>query len=57
MHHQVDNPRVYRDLAPSPKKSDTTSALAELSQLNLDTDDVDSENRTQTATSPLLLDL
>lgn len=55
--NQVDNPRVYRDLPLPQKKNESISALAELSQLCLDTDETDSENQTQTASSPLLLDL
>jgi len=47
---------VYRDLPPLLKKNDSVSALTELSQLCLDTDETDNENH-QTASSPLLLDL
>jgi len=46
---------VYRDLPPLLKKNDSVSALTELSQLCLDTDETDNEN--PTASSPLLLDL
>jgi len=48
---------VYRDLPPLPKNNDSVSALTELSQLCLDTDEKDNENNTTTASSPLLLDL
>ncbi|XP_060878322.1 PRKCA-binding protein-like [Metopolophium dirhodum] len=56
IHNSVDNPRVYRDLPPLLKKNDSVSALTELSQLCLDTDETDNENHTTTASSPLLLD-
>jgi len=47
---------VYRDLPPVLKNNDPVSALTELSQLCLDTDDIDNEIHT-TSSSPLLLDL
>jgi len=47
---------VYRDLPPLLKKNDSVSAVTELSQLCLDTDETDNENHTA-ASSPLLLDL
>jgi hypothetical protein len=46
---------VYRDEPPLLKNNDSVSALTELSQLCLDTDDTDIENHT--SSSPLLLDL
>lgn len=48
---------MYRDLPPPLKNNDSVSALTELSQLSLDTDEIEDENQTTTASSPLLLDL